>query len=250
MQAPSELLQSLEELGSLTKEFGLYSLKPFNDWKSSIWSKKVFKMRLCNAGELLDIFSQCQTVAENAKVQAMKIELLIRAIYSIDDRPLVTKEELEKFNDDNNLELSMFEFLRMWLKNLEQVVIERLDLIYHALQTKQLRQLEGKLMCGHCGQHYSSFPEGAKRTKHMLCEIVDKECLSEIDPELYEFVEESTLKKVDTEEKAEVAFEGSIKAKNLSIASEVLKYKCTQCGESFKDPEALNDHRIVCDKND
>lgn len=246
MQAPSELLQSLEELGSLTREFGLYSLKPFNDWKTTIWSKKVFKMRLCNAGELLDIFSQCQNVAEDAKVQAMKIELLIRSIYSIDDRPLVTPEELQKFNDDNNQDLSIYEFLRMWLKNLEQVVIERLDLVYHALQEKQLRQLEGKLMCGNCGRVYSSLPEGGKLTKHMICEIVDKDCLSIINKELYEFVDDDIPQTNDikSSEREEVQEETLVKE---STSIKPLKYKCSQCGESFTDIEALNDHRLVCE---
>lgn len=235
MQTPTFLLKSFEELGAPLTEYGLYSIKPFKDWENSAWANKVFQMRLCNVGDLLDVFSQCQDVPENAKIQAMKIEILIRSIYSVDDRPLISAEELQKYNDDNNTELSSLGFLRLWMKNLEQVVVERLDFVYNALQQKQLRSLKGSLLCGECGTLFYDLPKGGKLTKHMACEVLCPKCMETADLHLYEFEEETSA----------VA-----EAPSLHVISPNLPeaggHLCNACGGVFDTIEELSTHRLTC----
>jgi len=236
MKTPTPLLQSLEELGAESKEFGLYSIKPFKDWVSSIWREKIFKMRLCNAGDLLDIFEQCQTTSPDAKIHAMRIEVLIRSIYSIDEHPLISPEELKKYNDDTNTNLSGYEFLRMWMKNLEQVVIERLDVIYSALQLKQLRGLRGEFQCGHCGSIHYSIPPNSKLTRYMACEFVEEECLTLINHSLYDF--EPDVKKKDVSKEFNTSVQEILQDKD--------DYTCSICTKTFKTIEELNHHRLTC----
>lgn len=237
MQTPTPLLRSFEELGAINSEFGLFTLKPFRDWKNSVWSDKVFKMRLCNAGDLLDIFTQCQDTAENARIQAMKIEILIRSIYSIDDRRLISAEDLKRYNDDNNVNLSELEFLRMWMKNLEQVVIERLDLMYNALQQKQLRHLSGSYMCGVCGNIFYEKPQDAKDTKYMPCEIVCADCLpSVVNTDLYDFADAVPVKHIFDEPEEIISEE----------APEDPGFICPNCSQTFPTVEELSEHRLDC----
>lgn len=236
MKTPTPLLQSFEELGALDKEFGLYTIKPFKDWVNSVWSEKIFKMRLCNVGDLLDIFEQCQSVSPDAKVHAMRIELLIRSIYSIDGRPLISQEDLKRYNDDANTNLSEYEFLRIWMKNLEQVVLERLDAIYSALQLKQLRGLRGEFQCGHCGNIFYSIPPNSKLTKYMVCELVEEGCLKLIDTPLYDF--EQVEKKDDATTESKIS--GAPPRTNQE------DYTCSFCTETFKTIEELNQHRLTC----
>jgi hypothetical protein len=85
---PNILLKSLEDLGSLSENSGLYDIKPFRDWKGTNWRNKVFSMRLCNAGEIQDIDTYISDIPEQARIQATKLETIIRSIFAIEGKPV------------------------------------------------------------------------------------------------------------------------------------------------------------------
>lgn len=166
---------SLESLGALVGT-GLYKVKPFKDWKgTSEWKEKIFTFRLCNAGEVLDIASSVKTTNENERVIQTKIEILSRALYLVNESPLISQEELTKYNENNKTEFSsQREWIAVYLRNLENVVLNRLYAIYEALEYKQIRQLQGVVQSGINGVNYPKdlIPEGSVYLHYSLPEIL------------------------------------------------------------------------------
>jgi hypothetical protein len=169
------LLRSLEDLASLSEDYGLIKIKPFRDWRGSTFSPKIFKMRLCNSGEMLDIGEALDKYPKTAIDQALKLEVLIRSLFSIDGHPLVEDSDVHKYNTEHSTDIDKLQFLRLWSLNLEQLVIDRLYSIYGELQLKQLRKVNGQYMCEMTREVYDTIPEGAYELKYAIGEIITAE---------------------------------------------------------------------------
>ncbi len=245
----STLLKSLEELGALNDETGVFELKPFSDWVGNkIWRNKIFSMRLCNVGEMLDILSFLGNMNDSEKAQAMRVELFIRSIFSINHEPLLSPLDLQKHNEQCNSSLSKEEYLRIWARNLEQIVLERFDFVYAALQMKQARILQNISSCVICGNVFSnSMVEGAKVLKYSLHEIVCKNCI----PQVKEFGSELDFEdevKEKIESKSEVKVEEEFLDSSFVDSSDSeYPYVCV-CGEKFNVFEDFVSHRETCQK--
>ena len=182
---PNPRAQSLEDLGALINS-GTIALKPFRDWVGSPqWQHAIFTMRLCNAGEVLDMAETGSFFAEGAsRQQAVKLEILSRSITAIDGRAVITQEELNKYNTDYKTEFgSPREWISIYLKNLESVVLDRLDAVYGALQLKQGRQVRGEYQCAVTGNIFTkaNIPEGSLYLNYSLQEIITPEGMK-LDP--------------------------------------------------------------------
>lgn len=168
------LLRSIEDLLSISND-GLIEIKPFRDWKLSYWKHKKFKMRLTNSGENLEINEYISKYPDSAKDQARKMEIVIRSLYSVDDLPLAAAEEVEKYNTTYSVNIDRLQYLRLWLINVEQVVLDRLYSVYIGLQGKQLRMANGQYMCDVTGSIFNKIPEGALLLDYSISEIICKE---------------------------------------------------------------------------
>ena len=238
----SPLLQSFEDLGALSEDSGLYEIKPFRDWRSSLWRNKIFKMRLCNVGEILEISTLCSNLPETARIQATKVELIIRSVFSIDSRELLTSEELQKYNEESNNKLTRLEYLRIWAKNLEQIVVDRLDMIYAALQLKQIRMLRGIYLCVSCMNDYTEIPKDSKFLKYSFAEIICCSCLNEIDLKDYDFQETEQRREKDEDKKEATVAERAERSFDFS------NYACP-CGVELDSFEEFTAHRETCPKS-
>lgn len=182
------LAESLENLGALNNT-GVFEVKPFKDWKgASVWKEKIFSMRLCNAGEILDITSSMEEKNEKVVLEITKFEILSRSIISIDGRALINEEELEKYNIANETNFqSPREWISIYLHNLEKVVVDRLDAVYGSLALKQARFLQGNVICGITNKLFSKkqIPEGSFYLKYGLAEILTPEGMQQYTPEEY-----------------------------------------------------------------
>ena len=230
------LLSSLENLGALSENFGLLEIKPFRDWVDHVWKNKIFSLRLCNAGEMLSIYSYLANFPDIARVQATKIEILIRSIYTIVDQPLISAEALSQYNDTHKSQLSTIEFLRQWAGNLEQVVVDRLDMVYGGLQIKQERKLQGISLCSNCERTYTEIPEGSKKLQYSLSEIVCGECVKAIQ-DFSDFDFEGSLEKSS----GEASF-----SPEAQKPEEVVTFTCPDCQKELPDRESFNSHRSTC----
>ena len=232
----SPLLKSFENLGALTENYGLYEIKPFKDWRGAgVWQDKTFTFRLCNSGEMLEVLQAGRGLEGDALFQQRRLEILSRAIWSIDGTSLVTEEEVIAYNKKNNTELTVHQFILNWLQNLEDLVLSRLDAIYTGLQVKQVRLLQRVYGCDSCGQTVREIQEGTHRILYSLSEIVCKECYPNIDKSLYDFPLEKEV--VVEEEKIE---------EEPSAAQPSSPYKCPGCGQECDSNETYRTHIIEC----
>jgi hypothetical protein len=232
-EAASPLLSQLENINSLGNT-GLVEIKPFRDWKGSSWRNKIFKMRLCNAGEMLDIADYLDTLPQTSRSQAFKLEIFVRSIYQIDSSVLITDEQLQRFNEELTANLTTVQYLRIWAKNLEQIVIERLNGVYAGLQLKQARLFQGALLCENCAELSLTMPIGAEKLYYCMGEIICPNCIDKIDRENFDFAPQQ-----QAQVKAPVAAQVEAPVKTEPA------YVCA-CKQGFDDFEKFQTHRVDC----
>ena len=240
------VLSALEDLGAITKKSGLIDIKPFRDWKGTTWKDNIFTLRLCNAGELLDIESSCGNLPENARSQVIKIELLIKSVFAISNgHPMVTEEDVKKYNEDNNTTYTITELLRIWARNLEQIVLDRLNAIYGGLQLKQVRKIQNIYLCENCAEVFQEITPEFKILKYSVGEVICPGCILKIDESDYDFEEVKVVKKsvpIVPEKKT------VIDETDNQEGSFTFKGRICNCGEEFNSLEELVTHRENCAK--
>jgi hypothetical protein len=133
--------------------------------------------------------------------------------------------------------LSHIQLLRIWSRNLEQIIVNRLDAIYGGLELKQVRQLQHVLMCENCGAMFQEMSKGARKLKYCLGELLCEQCSVTADIETYEFEEISAPQTV---EKASVV-------ENTERSFDFQTYTCA-CGKELETFEELIQHRETCSK--
>jgi len=132
--------------------------------------------------------------------------------------------------------------LRIWVKNIEQITLDRLDAVYAALQMKQIRKLQGVNICDSCATTYSVVPEGSVYLKYSISEIICSTCLSEVNMDDYDTIKMG-VKGVSTEEKSDELSSTSTEEPSFSFQN----YVC-ECGEELESVEAFAAHRETCPK--
>lgn len=167
------ILRNLEELGNVGDSSGIIYVKPFRLWSRSCkWDNAIFGMRLCNAGEIIEIFQSLDNnLNQEAKDLKYKVEILMRSIIYINNIPVFIPKNL----DSNDQEDYYYE-IKNHLYNLEKVVFEHLFLTYKAIEDKQLRLLNDKYMCEICGVIEMSIPQDAIRFRYGIGEFIHLNC--------------------------------------------------------------------------
>lgn len=237
----SSLLRQLENLAALSENTGSAEIKPFKNWKGSkYWSNAIFKMRLCNAGEIIDIASYGDQFQATAREYITKVDTIIRSIFEINGIALGGIEEISKYNQNNNTSLSRIEYLRIWAKNLEQVVVDTLYGTYVALQMKQVRLVMGQCACEVCGQVYEKgkLPEGTRDILFSTEEIICGNCIGSINQEEFDFKDKKVIDVVKPEE---------VNQEQSYTVPENKNYTCI-CGKGFGNLEEFVQHRTGCDQ--
>jgi hypothetical protein len=184
-------------------------------------------MRLCNVGEGFEILENISNIPEDAKSQAMKIEILARSIYMIDNAFPISAKDLQDFNQKNSLNCDQKDYLIFWFKNIEQVVLNRLDAIYAGLQMKQLRELKEEKICDNCGTIYKTTSKDAKKLKYSISEILCEKCLNSVDFNIYDFEE--------------------INVENKDIPPILSNHSCPYCSKEMNSFEEYNEHMSSCE---
>lgn len=248
----AQLLIQLENLAALSNNSGLIEIKPFRNWKGTpYWANAIFKMRLCNSDETLEIASQCAQFPIDAKDRVNKRETLIRSIYAINEITIAGVDELAKYNNKHNTNLGRIEYLRIWIGNLEQLVTDTLFDVYIGLQMKQLRLVLNQCVCESCGQPYdkSDLPKDSKKIFYSIGEIVCGNCIEHIDLLEFDFNEKQT-QTIEPVIQTELVKNNDLtsnpgQSTETSIEEESAPYTCV-CGKEFNILEEFVDHRTGC----
>jgi len=237
----SVLLNQLENLAALTDRNGLLEIKPFRTWKGNkYWSNAIFTMRLCNAGEVLEISSYSDQFTQDAKEKVIKIDTVIRSLYEINGIGIISPEELSKYNQNHNANLTRIERLRIWAKDLEQLVIDVLYTTYIGLQLKQVRLVTDQVMCESCGSYHEKekLPEGSKYIKYSVGEMVCSECLKTVSSDEFDFLEGTKVEPNQSKSEED-------KVSEQVVYKEEAPYICV-CKSEFSTLEEFTSHRVSC----
>jgi hypothetical protein len=176
----ASILKVLTELTALSPN-GIVVLKPFRSWFGiPEWRNRLVGIRLLNAKEIEQALEVINTYSDTSKEQALKREIVARALWSIDGAYVVPKEELEQYNKEHKTELSDLEYKRIFVGDFEQYVVDYLYNVYSELQQKQTRKIFGIYMCAVCRNTVSSPPPKENKIKFHTAEYICDSCKSTI----------------------------------------------------------------------
>ena len=233
-------LAILSELGALkdpiTNQVNLIDLKPFFDWTNNPLRNTILTMRLLNVGELEDIEEYLASFAEGARKEKRTTEILIRSVWRFNGVDLCRKEDLDLFNKDREgKEFTELEYKRWHIRNFEVLVRDRLDAIYAGMQHKQVRALQGYVMCHVTGKLYpiKDIPEGSIRIRYSLAEIIAGDAYKDLSDSEKEEVKELMrgLYKEPIRDAEDVAIADA--QEKVSIATLDNTYRCRYCSKEF-----------------
>jgi hypothetical protein len=139
----------LEKLGIETR--GLEdTITPFQSWiESSIRDWKV-TLRMLTIGELAELAERISHASSSVEMTYLsKIHLLATALIDINNVPIVSEEEVEKYNKDHNLSgsqsISSYNYKVLLIKKLSELVINTLVVEYDKMQERYMRAHLGKI---------------------------------------------------------------------------------------------------------
>lgn len=132
-------LEKLQEVGVLQ----LKVVKPFEKWLHSEFKSTELELKLLDVGENLEITEIIGN--EPLLVQAIKskVEILARAIISINGKPPCTAEDLERYNKENKTNLTFLEYKKNTISKWSLIVLNRIDEEYQGLIDDQVETLTG-----------------------------------------------------------------------------------------------------------
>jgi len=249
--SPLDILSSLGALKDpITGDINLVDIKPFFDWIGTSLRNTILTMRLLNAGEDEDSAMYCARFPEGVRQEKRVVETLIRSIWRFNGVALCTQEDLETFNQSNNLELSELDFKRMKIRNFEKLVRDRLYAIYVALEQKQVRALHGIAMCHVTGKTFlvTDIPEGSIRIRYSSAEIICKEAYDTLTPVEQKEIEElmrGVTHQVDVSVEQVVA-QAATKPAIMTLDN---TYRCRYCNKEFpSEGEVITHVETNCDR--
>ena len=131
----------LEQLGISTKGL-VETFKPFELWEGSRIKDWTFTLQLLSVGDLAEI-AKWTSGSSIAEVEILKkIYLLAKALVDITGQPLVTDEDVASYNDIHNLngvdKITLFRLKVIYLRQLNEVIVNKLVYTYDQLEEKYL----------------------------------------------------------------------------------------------------------------
>lgn len=134
-------MSMLENLG--LKTTGLTKIeKPFFAWKGSPIMEWEFKLAMLNMGDLADVARLTANAGPMEAGYLSKIYLLAKSLKLIDNQPVVTDEDIERYNEDHNLtginKIGVFEYKVLFIRKWSEPIINRLIFMYDEMQDEYL----------------------------------------------------------------------------------------------------------------
>lgn len=127
-------LSKLHSLTTLPEE----TVEPFLSWEGSKIQNWKVTFRLLNVGDLVELSRQASQGSPMESSYLSKIHLIAAAVTSMDGTPLVTDEEVERYNKRHNLtgthQKSLYEYKVLLVQELSELIVNRLVTAYDELQ--------------------------------------------------------------------------------------------------------------------
>lgn len=132
-------LEKLQEVAVIP----LKVVKPFEKWENSEFKNTTIELRLLDAGENLEITELIGNDPLLVQALKSKVEILARAIESVNGKPPCTAEDLERYNKENKTNLTFLEYKKNIISKWNLIVLNRLDEEYRELMDDQIEVLTG-----------------------------------------------------------------------------------------------------------
>lgn len=132
-------LDKLVDVGVLPAK----KVKPFKDWATSSHKDIEIELRLLDVGENLEIMEVLGNDPILVQAIKAKIETLARALESVNGNSPCTPQDLERYNRENQTNLTFLEYKRNIISRWDLAVLNRLDEEYRELFDDQTELLTG-----------------------------------------------------------------------------------------------------------
>lgn len=219
----SKVLESLKSIADI----GVQQIKPFNSWIGSPIQDQVWGLWILNVGAVQEAQEAVDNISgTHSQMHALKLEILARSIITVDTQSLATDDDVANFNKQNNTTLTTLQYKLMHLRELEDIVLNRMDQVYAELLAKQARQVQGLLQCELCGKVVRNTDKDSisKYTEYSTSDIVCTSCLPKPESKSDDTAATST---------------DSVKEQS----------RCKWCNKKYDDTVELNIHQGSCSLN-
>jgi hypothetical protein len=172
----TSILKVLTELTALSSS-GITVLKPFRPWYGiESWRGRTVSLRLLNVKEIESALEAVSTVSATAQEQALKKEVMARALWAIDGQTVANKEDLDAYNQAHKTLLSEVEYKRVFIQDFEQYFLDYLYTLYTELQNKQVRKVMGLHQCAVCKKQTTALGDKDRKIRFNTAEYVCAAC--------------------------------------------------------------------------
>lgn len=135
-------MSMLEELGFETRGL-VKTVKPFESWAGSPIKDWEFTFQLLTIGDLAEIARWIADAPSFESALLKKIYVVTKSLTLINGRPVVTEEDVEKYNTEHNLfgtqKLAIFQLKVIQLRRLNEAIVNKLAYTYDALEETYLK---------------------------------------------------------------------------------------------------------------
>ena len=243
----SSILKVLTELTALNPS-GIVILKPFRPWYGlEAWRSRKVGLRILNALEIENALEAVAPTTPTAQEQALKKEIIARALWSIDGQSVSSKEDVEDYNELHKTELNEVEYRRVFVAAFEQYFLDYLYTLYTELQSKQARHVMGVLQCGICRKTTTVLGEGDRRIEFSTAEFLCADCVRNVVPEDgFDFTDEPRKMHTSEFEVVPTSTSGaSADLKTILTPGELTQSNVVKTQSDFKTLDEYKDYLIA-----
>lgn len=142
-------MSMLEHLGISTQGL-IKESHPFESWNGSKVKNWPVTMRLLTMGDLIDITKLTASAGPVEAAYTSKVYLLAKSLMNINHQPIVTEEDIEKYNKEHDLsgtqKIDIFGYKVLFIRKLTEPVVNRLAYLYDEMQDKYLSEQLGRVL--------------------------------------------------------------------------------------------------------
>lgn len=139
-------MTELEKMGFIVQPISK-TCTPFEKWVGSSLKDFKINIKLLTTGEQMEVAKRLSNDSPATIVFSSKLHLLSRAIQMINDKPVISDEELKQYRVDNKIddqvEFTSIDYTVIFLKKLPTQAIDALTYEYDVLQNEFAAKLLG-----------------------------------------------------------------------------------------------------------
>lgn len=142
-------------MGSILEQLGIttcgleQTITPFQSWEKSPIKEWTVTLRMLNTGELAELAEKTAHIASPSGIAYLsKVHLLAGALVSINNRQVVSDEDVANYNKEHNLigaqQITLYDYKVILIKRFAEPVVNTLVIAYDSMQEQYMRKHFGE----------------------------------------------------------------------------------------------------------